>query len=50
MPNVEYREVELLKEGIYRLEAGWKQAGGRLEEGWRQAAGWRLAGGRLEAG
>jgi hypothetical protein len=40
-----------------RLEAGWRQAGGRLEAveaGWRQAgcrleAGWRQAGGRLEA-
>ncbi len=44
MPNVEYREVELLKEGIY----GWRQAGGRLEAGCRLEAGWREAGGRLE--
>ncbi len=37
------------------MEAGWRQAGGRLKAGWRQAgdrleAGWRQAGGRLEIG
>ncbi len=48
----------LLKQAGSWLEAGWREAGGRLgrlEAGWRQVggrweAGWRQAGGRLEAG
>ena len=42
MPNVESREEE--------RDLGWSgEAGGRLEESWREAGGWRQAGGRLEA-
>ena len=38
----------------YRQAGGWRQAGGRLEAGWRRLeakeAGWRQAGNRLETG